>query len=158
MGRWIEGKWVWGDLGLPENLLAERGLERNNLLLRESLLHSVGPKDSLVSDEVWWKGDAEAEFTVASCYDFYERCLIPFGPYGKHDEAFHFVWKADVPYNIKAFGWRLLLDRLPTKESLVRRGIPLSFENSRCTLCDIELKIESISFLVVKWLKRFGMK
>ncbi|XP_058762676.1 uncharacterized protein LOC131636050 [Vicia villosa] len=136
MGGWIDGNWVWGDLDIPEAFLMERGLEGKNILLLESLSQYVGPKETMENDDVWWIGSDGADLSVASCYEFYERSLIPFGPYGKHDEAYRHMWKADVPFKIKVFGWRLLLDRLHTKELLVRRGIPFPLEKFCCTLCE----------------------
>ncbi|XP_058774474.1 uncharacterized protein LOC131648762 [Vicia villosa] len=122
MGGWIDGNWEWGDFGISEARLMEKDLVGRIIMLRENLSHYLGPKETLEKDEVWWEGSVGAEFTVASCYEFLERNIIPYGPYGKHDEAFHFLWKAEVPFKVKAFAWRLLLDKLPTKELLVRRG------------------------------------
>ncbi|XP_058746298.1 uncharacterized protein LOC131619191 [Vicia villosa] len=135
MGGWIDGNWLWGDLGISESLLVESGLLGKYTLLRDSLLHSNGPMEVLGKDEVMWIGGDSLDFTVASCYDFYERDLIPFGPYFKFDEAYRHFWKAEVPFKIKPFGWRLLLDRLPTKELLVFRGISIPLDKLMCTFC-----------------------
>ncbi|XP_058764886.1 uncharacterized protein LOC131638343 [Vicia villosa] len=40
-----------------------------------------------------------------------------------------------VPFRIKAFGWRLFHDRLPTKNLLMLRGLTFSLDNINCPLC-----------------------
>ncbi|XP_058726790.1 uncharacterized protein LOC131598181 [Vicia villosa] len=52
---------------------------------------------------------------------FYGNAFIPFRPPNKFDDNIGLVWKSEVPYKIKAFVWRLLLDRLLTKDLLVYR-------------------------------------
>ncbi|XP_058783891.1 uncharacterized protein LOC131658636 [Vicia villosa] len=84
---------------------------------------------------VSWAFNSFLEFSVASCYAFYAKALIPFGPSNKFDDAFRLLWKSDLPFKIKAFGWRLLLDRLPTKDLLVYRGISIPLDKLKCIFC-----------------------
>ena len=48
------------------------------------------------------------------------------------------LWKCNVPSNIAAFGWRLLLDRLPTRYNLRRRAILQAGQDCLCPLCGVE--------------------
>jgi hypothetical protein len=45
------------------------------------------------------------------------------------------LWKNDVPSKIKVFGWRLLLQRLPTREALHHRGILNNTHDLSCVFC-----------------------
>ncbi|XP_058747171.1 uncharacterized protein LOC131620178 [Vicia villosa] len=62
-------------------------------------------------------------------------------------------WKTDVPFKIKAFGWRLLANRLPTKDLLAIRGIPLSFDASLCSFCKIDSENRDRSFFSCSFVK-----
>ncbi|XP_058726801.1 uncharacterized protein LOC131598193 [Vicia villosa] len=89
------------------------------------------------NDSVLWNKETTKEFTVASCYSFYLNLQIPFGPPNRYDGLFGFLWKMEVPFKIKAFGWRLFLDRLPTIDGLVYRGMNFPFDTSKCALCGL---------------------
>jgi hypothetical protein len=39
------------------------------------------------------------------------------------DDAEKLIWHSQVPLKVSIFAWRLLRDRLPTKENMVTRGI-----------------------------------
>ncbi|WJX94410.1 hypothetical protein P8452_75829 [Trifolium repens] len=45
------------------------------------------------------------------------------------------LWKIDVPSKVLAFGWRLLLDRLPTRLALNHRGILHNPNELSCVFC-----------------------
>lgn len=63
----------------------------------------------------------------------------------------------EVPYKIKAFGWRFFVNRLLTKDLLRNRGINFSLSNSKCTFCDYYLEDRNHSFfLSVMRLRLFG--
>ncbi|XP_058771631.1 uncharacterized protein LOC131644997 [Vicia villosa] len=80
--------------------------------------------------------DADFFFSFGVEGSFREFRRIPFGPPAKGDVAFNLIWKADIPFKIKAFGWRLFLNRLPTKDVLMYRGINLNHANSMCIFCN----------------------
>ncbi|XP_058775099.1 uncharacterized protein LOC131649353 [Vicia villosa] len=52
-------------------------------------------------------------------------------------DAFDLVWGMDVPFKIKAFGWRLFHSRLPMKDLLELRGMPLSVDDLKCIFCGV---------------------
>ncbi|MCH91156.1 putative ribonuclease H protein, partial [Trifolium medium] len=47
-------------------------------------------------------------------------------------KAIQKLWKNDVPTKINIFGWRLLLEKLPTRVALNRRGILLNPHDLPC--------------------------
>ena len=65
-----------------------------------------------------------------------------------------------MPTKVKILKWRAILDKLPTKVNLVRKGVDL--ENDRCSLCieepetvthlfvDFKITSEACSQLVVE--------
>lgn len=53
-------------------------------------------------DVVVCDANYEESFSVASCYDGYARLRNTFGPSFRFDEAKGLVWKAGVPFKIKA--------------------------------------------------------
>ncbi|XP_058747154.1 uncharacterized protein LOC131620158 [Vicia villosa] len=75
-------------------------------------------------------------FSVASCYDYFRRVRTPHGPFDKNHVAFGFLWKSEVPYKVKAFGWRLFRNRLPTLDLLLRRRLAIPADSLNCILCD----------------------
>ncbi|XP_058741973.1 uncharacterized protein LOC131614405 [Vicia villosa] len=77
----------------------------------------------------------------------------PFGPNGRHFEVKNLVWKSVVPFKVKAFWWRLLANRLPTKDLLVLRGIPLSFDMVLCSFCKIDPENQDHSFFGCSFVK-----
>jgi hypothetical protein len=55
------------------------------------------------------------------------------------------LWKIDVPSKVLVFGWRFILDRLPTHLALNHRGIILNSNDMSCVFCS--LNVEDIGHL-----------
>jgi hypothetical protein len=74
-------------------------------------------------------------FSIKSCYnlllDFCQAVVLE----QEVLEAIRKLWKNDVPSKIKVFGWRLLLQRLPTREALHNRGILNNHFDLSCVFC-----------------------
>ncbi|GLT45963.1 hypothetical protein SLA2020_197560 [Shorea laevis] len=49
------------------------------------------------------------------------------------------IWSRFIPSKISIFVWRLLLNRLPTKDNLLLRGVSLA-PNTACVLCGAHLE------------------
>lgn len=45
------------------------------------------------------------------------------------------LWSFSIPMKIKIFGWRVFLDRIASKDQLLRRGIIRSPRDFPCALC-----------------------
>ncbi|XP_058734060.1 uncharacterized protein LOC131605759 [Vicia villosa] len=133
MGGWINGCWKWGGCGINSFLLSEPSFSLVFDSFRNYMEEFV--VDIERKDEIGWDLTADGSFSVASCYNFYAENFIPFGPPNRYDNVLALVWKMEVPFKIKAFGWRLLINRLPTKDQLVHRKIALSLDNSLCGFC-----------------------
>ncbi|GKV19346.1 hypothetical protein SLEP1_g29624 [Rubroshorea leprosula] len=57
----------------------------------------------------------------------------------------YWKWRYDVegrlvPSKVSIFGWRLCLDRLPTRGNLKKRGVTLQGDNMMCGLCKKEME------------------
>lgn len=50
-------------------------------------------------------------------------------------KALNIIWKASVLAKIRAFGWRLFMDRLATKDQLIKTGISFAPNKVVCVLC-----------------------
>lgn len=57
------------------------------------------------------------------------------------------VWCKLVPLKVTTMTWRLLCNRLPTTDNLVRRNVQLSEENRRCYSCNCPEKTAQHLFL-----------
>ncbi|XP_058776799.1 uncharacterized protein LOC131651145 [Vicia villosa] len=119
IGGWEEGIWKWGDLGLKEGVLGDEGAVSMYGALKCRLEDFRGMKEG--RDAVVWMGKADtgSTYSVASCYEYIRRVRTPHGPFDKNPEAFGILWKSEVPFKVKAFGWRLFRNRLPTLDLLV---------------------------------------
>ncbi|GKU98163.1 hypothetical protein SLEP1_g11197 [Rubroshorea leprosula] len=64
------------------------------------------------------------------------------------------IWNPMLPSKIAAFNWRVILDRIPTKANLHKRGIIKDIEEAKCGICE-EYKDASHLFLnckISKWI------
>jgi hypothetical protein len=62
-------------------------------------------------------------------------------------QAFNKLWKANVPSKVGIFGWRLLNDKLPTREALFRKGIITNSLETCCVFCqNVQEDIHHIFF------------
>lgn len=99
-----------------------------------------------VRDEVTWSLDSDRGFSV-SCYAHFSSFRLSFGPPNRCDVALGIVWNLLIPFKVKAFGLRLFVDRLPSNDLLIVRGINFPLDNIKCVFCDIHLKNRNHSFL-----------
>src|SRR4051812_49216630 len=90
-----------------------------------------------VRDSVLWFAEPDNSFTVRSCYTLFNFFHLPRGPDLFLVRVFSLIWKLEIPIKIKFFGWRCLLDRLPTRDLLLFRGINISSPNV-CGFCETE--------------------
>ncbi|GKV42785.1 hypothetical protein SLEP1_g50152 [Rubroshorea leprosula] len=125
MGFWEEGEWVWR----IEWRRGTIGREKNEEELLEKMLEGVHLKEGV--RDVWkWVHEMEGKYVVKIAYDFLAstECVL-------EDRMCKLIWCSWVPSKVAFFGWRLCLDRLPTKVNLKKRGIQLQ-EGVFCECCD----------------------
>ncbi|XP_058741567.1 uncharacterized protein LOC131613943 [Vicia villosa] len=138
MGGWSDGVWKWGDLGISVDEAVEAGLFSKLLPLRILLDSFAGC--NMEKDSVSWKNETDKSFTVSSCYRWYASWRIPFGPINRNDVVLEKIWKMEVPFKIKAFAWRLFVNRLPTKDLLKGRDIVFPTSNLSCVFCGLHME------------------
>lgn len=80
--------------------------------------------------------EGDGHYSVKSAYDLISGLDTTVGV-----TVFSKLWKACAPSNAVALGWRVLLDRLQTKENLARRNIPTG--NLSCPWCGSKTKSTS---------------
>ncbi|GKU89268.1 hypothetical protein SLEP1_g3431 [Rubroshorea leprosula] len=125
MGFWSAETWIW-DCRWRRNCVG-RGVgaeEQFRELINRVGLHR-GKADS------WsWIHSADGVYSAKKAYDFLSpKCSIL-------DEKWSRVlWGKYVPSKLSIFGWRLLLNRLATKDNLCRRGVVVPGGNVCCEFC-----------------------
>jgi len=87
-----------------------------------------------------WQREKEVGYTVQSGY----RALRE-DHHGQHRECFKYLWDLKVPGTTKIFGWKALLDRLPSKANLEMRGMGMG--SNHYPLCAKE--VETIQHLLI---------
>ncbi|GKV46852.1 hypothetical protein SLEP1_g53813 [Rubroshorea leprosula] len=112
--KW-EGRWRWR----VEWRRGTIGREKDEEELLEKVLEGVKIKKG--AGDVWkWVHVMDGQYGVKLAYDFLastERVL--------EDQMCKLIGCRLVPSKVAFFGWRLCLDRLPTKNNLQKRGILL---------------------------------
>lgn len=99
-------------------------------------LMAAAPLLSSQPDAASWQQGEDGIFSVSSCYTTLSRNYIPFGPENRFDLLFLAIWKVEVPTKVKAFKWRCFLNKVPTKDSLLKRGLINSTSNLKCVFCN----------------------
>jgi hypothetical protein len=80
---------------------------------------------------------------IVSCWDFSVKSaymeLLNRSVMANLDDnmvsSLELMWKNNVPSKISIFGWRLLLKKLPTRETLFDKGIITNNSEKCCVLC-----------------------
>jgi len=79
-----------------------------------------------VEDTCTWLLDPIHGYSVRGAY-----CFLTTTPNGGVQPQVDDIWHQQIPSKVSVFVWRLLRNRLPTKDNLVRRRV-LSLENAAC--------------------------
>ncbi|XP_058782980.1 uncharacterized protein LOC131657621 [Vicia villosa] len=75
---------------------------------------------------------------------------INFVPPNRFDFVYSNLWKVEVPNKVKAFGWRCFKNKIPTRDSLLKKGILLASLNLMCVFCDEVSESPSRSFMMCR--------
>jgi len=75
---------------------------------------------SQITDKWLWMADPQLTFSVKSTY----KLLNANNDIGSN-RVFTELWKSKTPNKARVLAWRILLNRLPTKDNLQKRGIQL---------------------------------
>ena len=111
------GAWVWRRrlLAWEEEIVAECAALLSDFVLQDTVL-----------DRWRWALDPIKGYSVKGTYQYFtsSESLVERG-------TSHMVWLKHVPLKVSVFVWRLLRNRLPTKDNLIRRRA-LQQENNSC--------------------------
>ncbi|CAJ2643625.1 unnamed protein product [Trifolium pratense] len=110
------GKWIW-NICWAETLSSTESDEAEELLY---LLADISPKQDKL-DSMRWIPDHSGNFSVNSAYQFLLNSVESNIVDENVVHALNQLWVNDVPSKVNVFGWRLLLERLPTRLALVRK-------------------------------------
>jgi hypothetical protein len=92
---------------------------------------------SLRSEEDGWRWNLEesGRFTVKSAYVKSERLILVEDLWSEEENrVFSSLWKSPTPFKVIVFSWKLLLNRVPTRDNLsLRNVLPVEATNS-CVL------------------------
>jgi hypothetical protein len=129
LGRIIDGRWHW-------ELLWRRNLfvwEEDQYRQFREIIETFAPTTH--NDSWLWMGDGILGFTVNSAYLLLAK---EFNPPVLLDTTLEFVfknlWKCGAPSKVCAFSWQLILDRIQTKDNLVKRRI-INEQQGQCVMC-----------------------
>ncbi|XP_058746904.1 uncharacterized protein LOC131619879 [Vicia villosa] len=146
MGSRCEDHWQWDFHVTAIILLDNPELMQEAMELME-ILGGICPTVGAVDSIKWWPS-TEGCFTVKSCCSLMRVRHLEEEVEANKLAAIKWVWEAAVPSKIKVFGWRFFLNRLPSKDQLVRRNILHREEDKMCVMCSGEYEdLVHLSFL-----------
>ncbi|GKV46638.1 hypothetical protein SLEP1_g53612 [Rubroshorea leprosula] len=124
-GSWEGDRWHWVMKWRRER----RGREKDEEKKLREVLGSVQIRQTEV-DNWQWTFDVGGRYTVKTAYDLLDSVdsLL-------EGHLCKLVWCEMVPSKVSIFGWRLCLDRLPTRWNLQKRGMVLLGDGMKCGLC-----------------------
>lgn len=135
LGCWSNGEWRWT---LQWKCRLSEGLEAQ-LASMLALISSFKPRRG-VNDSWNWIKEGNGKYTVSSAYD-----SLVSGSLVEVDIVFKLLWKVLAPSNAQALCWKLMLNRIQTKDNLLRRSVPIA--DPSCGLCSLVAESSSHLFL-----------
>ncbi|CAI8603341.1 unnamed protein product [Vicia faba] len=132
MGSWQTDSWQWDFHVDADELLGNLEATYEAFLLIE-LLTNLKPGIN-VSDSVKWWPNVDGQFSVKSCYSFLRDKELEDAVEPTALASINRIWRTDIPSKLKVFGWRVIFNRLPTKDQLVKRDIIHSDIDKLCAL------------------------
>lgn len=88
-----------------------------------------------VADKACWNSDSVRGYSIRNGLEIVSRLHSSVELAARCLEAISSVLDSVIPYRIKAFGWRCMLNRLPKHDLLSRKGISLSHQEAFCVFC-----------------------
>ena len=135
VGSWTENGWGW-------NMAWRRNLFDNEMQLASKFIdhiHAIRFNNNF--NDTWvWRAEATGIISTKSAYQVIKSEMDDEGQY----LGFKKLWEIKVPPKALSFVWRLLWDRLPTKDNLIKRQIQV--ENDLCPFCHSQSETASHLF------------
>ena len=122
-----------------ENCLEEREISLEKVQeqqLMQTIISNTPRKD--IVDKLLWKEDKNGIFIVKSAYN-----AIRGVPIGENNGVFTYLRNLKTSLNLLHFGCKVIIEKIPTKVALWRRGVVVG--DIRCVMC--KEKEETISHL-----------
>ncbi|KAL6500970.1 hypothetical protein OROHE_025167 [Orobanche hederae] len=129
MGKWEEGSWVW-EVGWRRGLGgrdAEAATELHNWLRGITLKQQT-------ADSWKWGDKSGGSYTVKEAYEVIAKSQGEELMEEELRRLFRKLWKSEAPWKHKVAAWRMLWNRLPTRENLARR-LHFGDEDILCPSC-----------------------
>ena len=119
-----DGGWEW-------NLSWRRPLFENEI---DSAVHFLTDiEDSAIQQQgtdTWiWSRDPAGHYSTRTAYNLLGEEVAG----GRQEDCFEKLWKLKIPARIAVFAWRLIRDRLPTRQNLRRRQVQIT--DLQCPFC-----------------------
>ncbi|GAU12782.1 hypothetical protein TSUD_72680 [Trifolium subterraneum] len=141
LGCVVNGQWSWALQWRRNFFVWEEEQYREFMEIIVSFVPSVH------QDRWLWLGNCPHGFTANSAY------LMLAGVYmtQRQDDplaeyVFNNLWKCGAPSKACALGWQLLLDRIPTKNNLLKRRM-IQEQQAICVLCNLTMETAPHLFL-----------
>ena len=79
-------------------------------------------------DRQVWGGNNSGKFSVRSTYE----CQVVRNP-GENHDLFNLIWRVKAFPNVRFTAWRIILNKIPTRFSLIRREVVVN--SITCEMC-----------------------
>ncbi|KAH1193273.1 Histone-lysine N-methyltransferase ATX5 [Glycine max] len=124
MGDFTHDSWRW-DMRWRRNLFDHE----SHLAVQFMEEISSVPIQRHDKDTMLWLAEPNGQYTTKSTY---RLCMNP-STTSSDRKIFKTIWKLKIPPRVVIFCWRLLKNRLPTKDNLLRRNVIT--QEANCPLC-----------------------
>ncbi|XP_058783901.1 uncharacterized protein LOC131658647 [Vicia villosa] len=133
-GHWDGAVWCWD----VDHWLTEYD-EDDEFLIQAmaEMLYQFQPEQQ-AEDEFKWADDTEEDFTVKLCAHTIRKRDTENMVGNSERKMLNFMWDIKAPSKVKIFAWRLILDRLPTRDQLKKRRILDNDRDCCLVLCSGE--------------------
>lgn len=121
-------RWNWR-IGWAAALSAE-ATEAAELL--QNTILQISPQDSTPDRWIWTLSETHG-YTVKTAY--HKLIRDSNSSVLQEEDSVKLLWKTAAPSKFLIHGWRILIDRLPTRLLLQQRGILNAQTSSCCVLC-----------------------
>ncbi|XP_058748652.1 uncharacterized protein LOC131621635 [Vicia villosa] len=112
---------------------------RGEWLELRKILTEVAPKRN-ESDGFVWPVDGTSDYSVRGYYNKLLQESTEEVVDTTEKEMLKVIWKSWMPSKVQVFGWRLMKERLATRDQLVKRGIIVTDEESLCVFGCLQLE------------------
>lgn len=144
MGCWKNGVWCWGEFGIQ---LQQQFLAGIRMQQMQDLLFLFIHVTSAMG-EVHQRNIEFSSYSSKVGYDCIMEAKVQDNLEEDHCCAFHILWNMPVLDMIKAFGQRVFLNRLTTKDQLKKKAYASRFMKGFVFYVSNRMKIQFIFHLI----------